>query len=39
VSEAFRQLQYPTSPEHVADDAIEHAYQQAAERAADRFRE
>jgi hypothetical protein len=26
-------------PEHVADEAIENAYQQAAERAAARFRE
>lgn len=35
----FRQLRYLTPPEHVADEAIEHAYQQAADRAAAGFRE
>jgi len=31
-------LQYLSPPEHVADEAIENAYQQAAEPAAARFR-
>ena len=35
----FGQLQYPTPPLHVADEAIESAYQQAAVQAAARFRE
>jgi hypothetical protein len=39
VNEAFGQLRYLTPPEHVADEAIEHAYQRAAERAAARFKE
>jgi hypothetical protein len=32
-------LRYLTPPEHVADEAIENAYRQAAERAASGFRE
>jgi hypothetical protein len=32
-------LRYLSPPEHVADEAVEHAYQQAAERAAARFKE
>jgi len=32
-------LRYLTPPEHVADEAVENAYQQAAERAAARFKE